>query len=53
MTLTDALSITVFYWKNKEFYSNNGMCFPLHIQRPDFVGWKYSAFIFLGVNVFS
>ena len=56
-TLSDADAccwVSVFYWKSSStFYGINGICFPLHVQRPDFVGWKYSAFIFLGVNVFS
>ncbi|XP_043209233.1 relaxin receptor 2-like, partial [Amphibalanus amphitrite] len=46
--------VPVFYWRSySTFYGINGICFPLHVQRPDFVGWKYSAFIFLGINVFS
>ncbi|PNF42877.1 hypothetical protein B7P43_G12895 [Cryptotermes secundus] len=44
-------SIPVLYWKNTtRFYGTNGMCFPLHIDDPFFMGWQYSAFIFLGVN---
>ncbi|KDR22887.1 Relaxin receptor 2 [Zootermopsis nevadensis] len=44
-------SIPVLYWKNStRFYGTNGMCFPLHIDDPFFMGWQYSAFIFLGVN---
>nr|XP_045595260.1 relaxin receptor 1-like [Procambarus clarkii] len=29
------------------------MCFPLHINEPYLVGWQYSAFIFLGLNIVS
>lgn len=32
------------------YYGSNGLCFPLHIDDPFAPGWKYSAFIFLGVN---
>jgi hypothetical protein len=43
--------VSVLYWKNTtRFYGTNGMCFPLHIDDPFFMGWQYSAFIFLGVN---
>ncbi|EFN81134.1 Relaxin receptor 1 [Harpegnathos saltator] len=34
-----------------KFYGVNGMCFPLHIDDPYLVGWEYSAFIFLGLNL--
>jgi len=44
-------TVSVLYWKNStRFYGTNGMCFPLHIDDPFFVGWQYSAFIFLGLN---
>nr|XP_053647243.1 relaxin receptor 2-like [Cherax quadricarinatus] len=33
------------------FYGSNVMCFPLHINEPYLVGWQYSAFIFLGLNI--
>ena len=34
----------------EEFYSANGVCFPLHIHDPYLKGWQYSAFLFLGIN---
>ncbi|KAK1120615.1 hypothetical protein K0M31_012221 [Melipona bicolor] len=27
------------------------MCFPLHIDDPYLIGWEYSAFVFLGLNL--
>ncbi|XP_037072864.1 relaxin receptor 2-like [Pollicipes pollicipes] len=51
--LTLAL-VPVFYWQSSStFYGLNGICFPLHIQEPYIVGWKYSAFVFLVINVAS
>lgn len=35
------------------FYGSNAMCFPLHINEPFLIGWQYSAFIFLGLNIVS
>lgn len=32
-------------------YGSNGVCLPLHIHEPYAVGWQYSAFLFLGVNL--
>ncbi|KAI4501344.1 hypothetical protein M0802_003717 [Mischocyttarus mexicanus] len=44
--------IPVIHWRNStRFYGANGMCFPLHIDDPYSIGWQYSAFIFLGVNL--
>ncbi|XP_047351478.1 relaxin receptor 1 isoform X3 [Vespa velutina] len=44
--------IPVILWRNStRFYGANGMCFPLHIDDPYSIGWQYSAFIFLGVNL--
>ncbi|KAI4480633.1 hypothetical protein M0804_010186 [Polistes exclamans] len=44
--------IPVIHWRNStRFYGANGMCFPLHIEDPYSIGWQYSAFIFLGVNL--
>lgn len=33
------------------FYGSNGVCFPLYIHDPYAAGWKYSAFVFVGVNL--
>ncbi|XP_033223037.1 relaxin receptor 1 [Belonocnema kinseyi] len=44
--------IPVIHWRSStKFYGVNGMCFPLHIEDPFLVGWEYSAFIFLGLNL--
>ncbi|OXU18362.1 hypothetical protein TSAR_016838 [Trichomalopsis sarcophagae] len=44
--------IPAIHWRSStRFYGLNGMCFPLHIDDPFIVGWEYSAFIFLGVNL--
>ncbi|KAL7295551.1 hypothetical protein TKK_0011192 [Trichogramma kaykai] len=57
MTVVWIIGITValvpaILWRNStRFYGINGMCFPLHIEDPYLVGWEYSAFIFLGLNV--
>ncbi|XP_023236525.1 relaxin receptor 1-like [Centruroides sculpturatus] len=41
----------MFHWqKGQDFYSTNGLCFPLHIDDPYMLGWQYSAFVFLGIN---
>ncbi|KYM97124.1 Relaxin receptor 1 [Cyphomyrmex costatus] len=42
----------VIHWRSStKFYGVNGMCFPLHIDDPYLIGWEYSAFIFLGLNL--
>ncbi|XP_048513658.1 relaxin receptor 1 isoform X2 [Athalia rosae] len=44
--------VPVIHWRSStRFYGANGLCFPLHIDNPFFVGWEYSAFIFLGLNL--
>ncbi|XP_015113495.1 relaxin receptor 1 [Diachasma alloeum] len=44
--------IPAIHWRSStRFYGLNGMCFPLHIDDPFLIGWEYSAFIFLGVNL--
>ncbi|XP_076279969.1 leucine-rich repeat-containing G protein-coupled receptor 3 [Lasioglossum baleicum] len=44
--------VPVIHWKSStKFYGVNGMCFPLHIDEPYSIGWEYSAFIFLGLNL--
>ncbi|KYQ51006.1 Relaxin receptor 1 [Trachymyrmex zeteki] len=42
----------VIHWRSStKFYGVNGMCFPLHIDDPYLIGWEYSIFIFLGLNL--
>ncbi|XP_029660129.1 relaxin receptor 1 [Formica exsecta] len=42
----------VIHWRSStRYYGVNGMCFPLHIDDPYLIGWEYSAFIFLGLNL--
>ncbi|KAK9305298.1 hypothetical protein QLX08_003651 [Tetragonisca angustula] len=42
----------VIHWRSStRFYGVNGMCFPLHIDDPYLIGWEYSAFVFLGLNL--
>ncbi|XP_015430088.1 PREDICTED: relaxin receptor 1-like [Dufourea novaeangliae] len=44
--------VPVIHWRSStRFYGVNGMCFPLHIDDPYSIGWEYSAFIFLGLNL--
>ncbi|XP_076379565.1 leucine-rich repeat-containing G protein-coupled receptor 3 isoform X2 [Megalopta genalis] len=44
--------VPVIHWRSStKFYGVNGMCFPLHIDDPYSIGWEYSAFIFLGLNL--
>ena len=33
------------------FYSHNGVCLPLFINKPRLPGWEYSACLFLGTNM--
>ncbi|XP_023290005.1 relaxin receptor 1 [Orussus abietinus] len=46
-----ALTPAIHWRSSTRFYGVNGMCFPLHIDDPYLVGWQYSAFIFLGLNL--
>ncbi|KAF5285269.1 hypothetical protein FQR65_LT13283 [Abscondita terminalis] len=39
------------FYSSTRFYGINGLCFPLYIEEPFLIGWKYSAFIILGVNL--
>ncbi|XP_015594570.1 relaxin receptor 2 isoform X2 [Cephus cinctus] len=44
--------IPAIHWRSStRFYGVNGLCFPLHIDNPYLIGWEYSAFIFLGLNL--
>ncbi|XP_043279136.1 relaxin receptor 1-like isoform X2 [Venturia canescens] len=46
--------IPAIHWRSStRYYGVNGMCFPLHIDDPFLIGWEYSAFIFLGLNLFG
>lgn len=35
----------------KVFYRDNGVCVPLQLHRPRTMGWQYSVFLFLGLNL--
>lgn len=43
----------VIYWRNTTmFYGiNTGMCFPLYISDKYPIGWQYSVFVFLVLNL--
>ncbi|KAG7201394.1 hypothetical protein KM043_004156 [Ampulex compressa] len=44
--------VPAIHWRSStRFYGVNGMCFPLHIDDPYLIGWEYSAFIVLGLNL--
>ncbi|GAB0096728.1 Relaxin receptor [Sergentomyia squamirostris] len=45
--------IPVIHWRSStRFYGlYSGTCFPLHVQERFPLGWQYSAFVFLGVNL--
>ncbi|XP_037942709.1 relaxin receptor 2-like [Teleopsis dalmanni] len=48
-----AVAPVVLWRSSTKFYGTySGTCFPLHIQEPYPLGWQYSAFMFLGVNLF-
>lgn len=40
-------------WRSSTRYygTNTGVCFPLHLQEPFTLGWQYSAFVVLGLNL--
>lgn len=44
----------MIHWRSTTlFYGTySGTCFPLHLQEGYPIGWQYSAFVFLGVNLF-
>lgn len=43
----------IYYRTSSKFYGiYSGTCFPLHLDELYPVGWKYSAFLFFGVNMF-
>lgn len=45
--------LLVIQWRKTTRYygTHSGMCFPLHLQEGFPLGWQYSAFVFLGVNL--
>ena len=48
-----AVAPVVLWQSSTKFYGTySGTCFPLHIQEAYPLGWQYSAFMFLGVNLF-
>ncbi|XP_030374368.1 relaxin receptor 2 [Scaptodrosophila lebanonensis] len=48
-----AVTPVLLWHSGKHFYgSHSGTCFPLHIHEAYPLGWQYSAFVFLGVNLF-
>ncbi|XP_058979301.1 relaxin receptor 2 [Musca domestica] len=48
-----AVAPVILWQSSTKFYGTySGTCFPLHIQEPYPLGWQYSAFMFLGVNLF-
>ncbi|PBC31945.1 Relaxin receptor [Apis cerana cerana] len=52
LALAPVIRLKVIIWRSStRFYGVNGMCFPLHIDDPFLIGWEYSAFIFLGINL--
>lgn len=48
-----AVAPVILWHSSTKFYGTySGTCFPLHIQEPYPLGWQYSAFMFLGVNLY-
>ena len=50
------VSIAVFpviFYHDTKFYGlyNGGTCFPLFLQEKFEIGWEYSAFVFIGINL--
>ncbi|CAH0561783.1 unnamed protein product [Brassicogethes aeneus] len=48
-----AIIPTLEFYSSTRFYGVNGLCFPLFIDDPYFIGWEFSAIIFIGINAFS
>lgn len=44
---------TVINWRDSTYFYGmySGTCFPLHLQERFPLGWEYSAFIFMGMNM--
>ncbi|XP_017033645.1 relaxin receptor 2 [Drosophila kikkawai] len=54
MTGVGLAVVPVFLWRSSTlpyYGSYSGTCFPLHIHEAYPMGWLYSAFVFLGVNL--
>ena len=49
ITITVLPLSSISYFGHR-FYSDNGVCLPLHIHDPFAQGWEFSAFLFIGVN---
>lgn len=50
---TIATAPVIFWRSSTMFYGTySGTCYPLHIQERYPLGWEYSAFMFLGLNLF-
>uniref|UniRef100_A0A1B0GFD1 G-protein coupled receptors family 1 profile domain-containing protein n=1 Tax=Glossina morsitans morsitans TaxID=37546 RepID=A0A1B0GFD1_GLOMM len=47
-----AVAPVILWQSSTKYYGTySGICFPLHIQEPYPLGWQYSAFLFLGINL--
>ncbi|ALC46963.1 Lgr3, partial [Drosophila busckii] len=46
-----AVTPVLLLWKTGISGLHSGICFPLHIHEAFPLGWEYSAFVFLGVNL--
>ncbi|XP_068158067.1 relaxin receptor 2 [Drosophila tropicalis] len=47
-----AVTPVLLWHSSTRFYgAHSGTCFPLHIHEAYPLGWQYSAFVFLGVNL--
>ncbi|XP_023166746.1 relaxin receptor 2 [Drosophila hydei] len=47
-----AVTPLVIWYSSSQFYgTHSGTCFPLFIHEAYPLGWQYSAFVFLGVNL--
>ncbi|VVC36523.1 Hypothetical protein CINCED_3A003546 [Cinara cedri] len=51
--ITISIAPLVLWKHSSKFYGSNGFCYPLYIEDPFVDGWQYSAFMFLGLHVFS
>lgn len=51
--LLAAIPLSELPYFGKSFYSDNGMCLPIHIHHPYANAWQYSTFIFCGINMFA
>ncbi|KAL9872967.1 leucine-rich repeat-containing G protein-coupled receptor 3 isoform 4-T4 [Glossina fuscipes fuscipes] len=52
MGIVLAVAPVILWQSSTKYYGTySGICFPLHIQEPYPLGWQYSAFLFLGINL--